>query len=161
MKMMSNECQQSVSALLAVMLLNESSVSGVPDSHQIETWVAAAYQGDKPATLSVKIVDQAESQLLNSQYRNKNKPTNVLSFPMGFVDEAGVMQLGDLALCAPVILAESQAQNKASDAHWAHMFIHGMLHLQGYDHIDEQDAQRMEAVEKRIMAHFNYSDPYA
>ena len=112
--------------------------------------------------LSVRIVDTAEGREINHQFRGKDYATNVLSFvaeiPEGILD---IPLLGDLVICAPVVEREAQEQNKQLQAHWAHMVIHGCLHLLGYDHIDEQEAQEMEELEQQLMAQLGYADPYA
>lgn len=109
--------------------------------------------------LSVRIVDEAESAALNAQYRDRDYPTNVLSFPAG-VNMPGLRVLGDLAICAAVVEREAREQGKSSAAHWLHMVVHGVLHLLGYDHISDDEAEVMEALERRVMARLGYDDPY-
>lgn len=134
---------------------------GVPAEREFADWCNAAWLGDEPAEVSIKVVGEAESAELNTTYRHKTGATNVLSFPMGAMGEgAGPRLLGDLAICAPVVLAEADAQGKPPSAHWAHMVVHGMLHLQGYDHIREDEAACMERLEVEIMAGLGYNDPY-
>ena len=118
----------------------------------------------RDASIVVRIVDAEESRALNQQYRHKDAPTNVLSFPFEMpagiaLDEAP--HLGDLVLCAPVIAAEAQQQHKSAAAHWTHMIVHGVLHLQGYDHHNDTTATTMENRERRILANLGYPDPYA
>ncbi len=108
----------------------------------------------------MRIVDEDESQQLNGQYRQKDKPTNVLSFPADLPEELQLPLLGDLVICAPVVAREAEDQNKALDAHWAHMLVHGTLHLLGYDHIDETDATEMEALETQIITELGFAPPY-
>lgn len=110
--------------------------------------------------LSVRVVGEAESAQLNAQYRERNYPTNVLSFPADAV-VPGLRVLGDLAICAAVVQHEASEQGKTVSAHWTHMVVHGVLHLLGFDHIKDDEAERMEALERRIMAELNYDDPYA
>jgi probable rRNA maturation factor len=134
--------------------------------------------------LTIRIVGEAESESLNSQYRRKHKPTNVLSFGYGDDDEAGPhptaggsplsrrrvrdsgrryaanQVLGDLVICAPVVAREAKEQNKTVRAHWAHMVVHGCLHLQGHDHENERDAEAMEALEIRILEKLGFDNPY-
>lgn len=110
--------------------------------------------------VSIRIVDGPEMQSANLQWRSQNKTTNVLSFPADFPAETGLKYYGDLLICAPVVHLESQQQGKSADAHWAHMVVHGMLHLQGYDHIDDHDATEMEQCEVAILAGLGFSNPY-
>lgn len=145
-----------------------------PPGSQIITWAQEAWQGERDAepVISVRIVSPAESQQLNSDYRGKNKPTNVLSFPMQMDDAFSQLEesddefalpvalLGDLVICAEVVEQEAREQSKQREAHWAHMLVHGMLHLQGYDHEEEAEARQMEQLETRIMNVLGYTDPY-
>ena len=112
--------------------------------------------------LAISIVGADASRALNAQWRGKDKPTNVLAFPA--TDAPRVpgqpAQAGDLVICADVVAAEAAEQGKAPAAHWAHMVVHGSLHLMGYDHVDEDDAQRMESVERSALAALGYPDPY-
>lgn len=133
---------------------------GVPSERELDGWSRAAYLRSEPAEVSIKIIDEEESAELNSAYRLKTAATNVLAFPMGLTGAEGRRLLGDLAICAPVVEAEARAQGKLLPAHWAHMVVHGMLHLQGYDHIREDEAARMEQLEVDIMAGLGYKNPY-
>lgn len=110
--------------------------------------------------VTIRIVDEAESQQLNHTYRGKDKPTNVLSFP--FEAPAGIELplLGDLIICRQVVEREAQEQEKPLLAHWAHMVVHGSLHLLGYDHIEDAEAEEMESIETEIMLALGYDDPY-
>jgi probable rRNA maturation factor len=132
----------------------------VPDRRKIRKWARRCFV-DKNFDIefTVRIVDEEEMFELNSKWRGKRKLTNVLSFPAGQID---VMPgfLGDIVICAPVIANEAIAQGKHIDAHWAHMLIHGILHLQGYDHINNNDAKVMEALETEKLKSLNYPDPY-
>jgi probable rRNA maturation factor len=110
--------------------------------------------------LTIRIVEASEIQSLNLQYREKNKPTNVLSFPSDYPPELDLAYLGDIALCAAVVNAEAKEQQKNTSAHWAHMVIHGVLHLRGFDHINANDAKKMEQLEVRLLASLGYVDPY-
>jgi len=112
------------------------------------------------AEVSVYIVDEAESQKLNLQYRAKDKPTNVLSFPADIHEAVGVPLLGDLVICAPVVEREAVEQGKSLDAHWAHILIHGTLHLLGYDHVEDDEADAMEALETYLITQMNFPAPY-
>lgn len=135
--------------------------SDVPDETMLRDWALAALNDDITGVeLVIRIVDEAESRALNRQYRGKDRPTNVLSFPFEAPPGVDCSHLGDLVICAPVVQQEAQEQRKQPDHHWAHMVVHGVLHLRGYDHIDEQQADAMEALEKRILAGFAIPDPY-
>lgn len=126
----------------------------IPDRKLLRKWAKAVY-GDA-ATVTMRFVDAEESQHLNDTYRGKNKPTNVLSFP--YEDEP---LMGDIVFCPSVIYAEAKAQNKTITAHMAHLVVHGMLHLMGYDHLNDRDAKEMESLETEIMADLGFADPYA
>jgi probable rRNA maturation factor len=132
----------------------------VPDGHLFQSWAAAAGP-DGEAELSIRIVDEAESAALNHTYRHKTGSTNVLSFPCEVPPGVPNTLLGDLALCAPVIEREAREQGKPPEAHWAHMVVHGVLHLRGYDHLDDAEAERMEALEAEILSRLGYPHPYA
>lgn len=112
------------------------------------------------AELSVRIVDEDESQALNLQYRGKDKPTNVLSFPCELPDGVELPLLGDLVICAQVVAKEALEQGKVLHAHWAHMVVHGTLHLLGYDHIEDGEAEEMEAIEIQVLLELGYPNPY-
>jgi len=133
----------------------------LPSDEQFHSWVAAALDGIKTdAELYIRIVDEDESQTLNRDYRGKDKPTNVLSFEADLPAEIEVPLLGDLAICADVVVREAKEQSKDEIAHWAHMVIHGTLHLVGYDHIEDDDAELMESLEIQILAKLGYNNPY-
>lgn len=143
------------------------SIEEPPPRSLLRDWAQAAWQGDANAepVLSLRIVSASESQQLNNDYRGKNKPTNVLSFPLqiedGFADFAlPEMMLGDLVICAQVVADEAKQQQKTNTAHWAHMLVHGMLHLQGFDHIEDAQAEEMEALEIKIMQQLGFDNPY-
>jgi probable rRNA maturation factor len=112
------------------------------------------------ADLCIRIVGSAASRRLNRDYRGKDQPTNVLSFPAGAIERALGDVLGDLVICAPVVAAEARAQGKSAAAHWAHMVVHGVLHLHGFDHESARDARVMEGLEVAILRGFGYQDPY-
>lgn len=135
----------------------------IPSPEKIERWICAALHSDElnQAEVSVYIVDEEEAKSLNFQYRGKDKPTNVLSFPADIPDEVGVPLLGDLVVCAPVVEREAAEQGKSLEAHWAHMLVHGTLHLLDYDHIEEDEAEVMEALETRLLTQLNFPAPYA
>ncbi len=126
----------------------------LPTRPQFRRWVSAALEGSAEVTL--RIVDLDEGRSLNREYRGKDSATNVLSFPY----ETRPAMAGDLVLCLPVVIKEAQAQGKTPEAHFAHMVVHGMLHLQGYDHEQDDAATLMEQKERDILANLGYPDPY-
>ena len=128
---------------------------GIPPPAQLKRWARAALERD--ARVTVRIVGEAEARALNRAFRGKDGPTNVLTFVMS----AEPRLAGDLALCAPLIAREARAQGKSAAAHYAHLVVHGVLHLQGYDHGNERDARVMERLETRIVTRLGYPDPYA
>jgi len=142
--------------------------AGVPHALSLSRWANVAFAAAahaprklRAAALNVRIVGAAESRRLNRTWRGKDKPTNVLSFsgePLSFGQEADL--LGDLAICAPVVAREAREQGKAPAAHWAHMVVHGVLHLLGYDHENDRDAAVMEAREAKILAQLAMAHPY-
>lgn len=133
-----------------------------PDEEAISHWVSAvlAAEGRDSGELTVRIVDAQESAELNEQYRHKSGPTNVLSFPFDCPPEVELNLLGDLVICAPVVQREAQEQHKQEQAHWAHMVVHGTLHLLGYDHLQQDEAEEMESREISIMDALGYANPY-
>ncbi|MFE8072137.1 rRNA maturation RNase YbeY [Marinobacteraceae bacterium S3BR75-40.1] len=131
-----------------------------PDEEAFQRWAALGYLGEEPTEVTIRIVDPEESARLNRDYRGKDYPTNVLSFPFEAPPGVPVALLGDLVICADVVLREAGEQHKTPIAHWAHMVIHGMLHLQGYDHIDPAEAEAMEALERDQLAQLGFPDPY-
>jgi probable rRNA maturation factor len=145
--------------MISVDFQNASTAPSLPEETQFQRWAeAAAPDGD--AEVVIRVVDEAESAELNGQYRGKAGPTNVLSFP--FEVPAGVPNdlLGDLIVCAPVVEREASEQGKSFEAHWAHMIVHGMLHLRGYDHTKESEAAVMEAEEIAILQRLGFPNPY-
>lgn len=133
----------------------------LPSEEQLTQWVSAALNNKMDqAELSIRIVDSEESQQLNSEYRGKDKPTNVLSFPFEVPDGIELDLLGDLVICAEVVSQEAEEQKKPLFNHWAHMVVHGVLHLLGFDHINDDEAEEMEALETKILASLNIPDPY-
>ena len=128
-----------------------------------EAAVADALGFAGPRDVAISIVASEESQALNAQWRDKDRPTNVLAFPapdMPGPPDAPV-PAGDIVICAEIVSREAQDQGKAAEAHWAHMVVHGTLHLMGYDHIEDADAAVMEAAERRALAALGFADPYA
>ena len=135
--------------------------TGLPTLEQIEQWATAAVQPQSDEVeMTVRIVDEAESHELNLNYRGKDRPTNVLSFPFECPDEVELPLLGDLVICRQVVEREAQEQDKPLMAHWAHMVVHGSLHLLGYDHIEDDEAEEMESLETQIMTGLGFADPY-
>lgn len=136
----------------------------LPTDDELQHWATAALQERTEFTepeLTIRLVHNDESQELNRDYRGKDKPTNVLSFPFDAPPEVPIELLGDLIICAPVVQAEASEQGKTPQAHWAHMVVHGCLHLLGYDHIKDDEAETMENLERQIMAALGFSDPYS
>ncbi|WP_392561805.1 rRNA maturation RNase YbeY [Orbus sturtevantii] len=133
----------------------------LPSKDQISNWLNVILLPFMPnAELTIRIVDEIESQQLNHTYRHKNKPTNVLSFPFESPIEIETPLLGDLIICKKIVEQEAIEQNKPLLSHWAHMITHGCLHLLGYDHIDEAEAEEMENLEIEIMAQLGFNNPY-
>jgi probable rRNA maturation factor len=133
----------------------------LPDKILIRKWVKTALKDLKEnAELTIRIVDEEEGSQLNEQWRKSTGPTNVLSFPHEGVKEIASELLGDIVICAPVVDREVIEQNKDYHAHWAHMVVHGVLHLNGFDHINSEDADRMENLEIRILNELNIKNPY-
>ncbi len=133
----------------------------LPDEDQLKLWVKTALEGLKEnAELTIRIVDEDEGTQLNEQWRKSQGPTNVLSFPHEGEPKIVPHLLGDIVVCAPVVAKEAKEQNKNIDAHWAHMVIHGVLHLNGFDHIKPEDADTMESLEIKILDELNYNNPY-
>lgn len=134
---------------------------GLPDKTKFQRWLRAVPTKCKEGTeVIVRAVDQAESHQLNFVYRGKNKPTNVLSFPFEAPSGISLLVLGDLVICRQIVEKEALEQRKILEAHWAHMVVHGTLHLLGYDHTKDDKAIEMESLETKIMHGLGYSDPY-
>ena len=142
--------------------IQSESAEPVPDEDDIRRWIAAALAGQRTedTEVSLRLVDEAEMAQLNRAWRGESGATNVLSFPSDLPSELQLPLLGDIVVCAPVVQREAREQAKALDAHWAHMLVHGTLHLLGYDHVDSDEAEAMEALESRILATLNYPCPY-
>ncbi|MEZ8797154.1 rRNA maturation RNase YbeY [Vibrio cyclitrophicus 1F53] len=134
---------------------------GLPTKQDIQLWLNKTIpQFQENAELTVRIVDTQESHQLNHEYRGKDKPTNVLSFPFEAPPGIELDLLGDLIICRQVVEKEAEEQNKPLLAHWAHMVVHGSLHLLGYDHIEDDEAEEMESLETEIMQTMGFEDPY-
>jgi probable rRNA maturation factor len=134
-----------------------------PSRAELERWVRAALHGLRGTrvALGIRIVNDAESRDLNDHYRGKQKSTNVLAFPYQAPPGSHSETLGDLVICAPVVNREAKAQGKGFDAHWAHMVVHGIMHLRGYDHQTRRQAAVMERKEAAILRGLGFTDPYA
>lgn len=133
----------------------------IPDDRQINQWVVLALLGkNQNSEVVIRIVDENESARLNQQYRKKSGPTNVLSFIFDSPGNIELNLLGDLVVCAPVVEKEAKQQSKETYDHWAHIIIHGILHLQGFDHLEERDAIVMEEQEIKILKKINITNPY-
>ncbi|MEH6472080.1 MAG: rRNA maturation RNase YbeY [Halopseudomonas sp.] len=142
-------------------LQSASDAELLPSLADFQRWAEHALNNQRDsAELTIRVVDEAESQQLNRDYRGKDKPTNVLSFPFEAPPGIELNLLGDLVVCAPVVFHEAEQQHKLPHHHWAHMVIHGILHLLGYDHIDNEQAQAMESLETQLLAGLDIADPY-
>lgn len=157
---MSPEPPPPAPALLDLDIQRACVIGDLPDDDSFRLWAGLALQDHPGHELTIRLVDEAESRSLNRDYRHKDYPTNVLSFPADLPPELNIPLLGDLVICAPVVEREALEQGKASRAHWAHMVIHGCLHLTGYDHIEDAEAEEMEALERRLLAQLGIADPY-
>ncbi len=141
--------------------LATENTDGLPTEAQFQHWLEKAilpFQSN--AEVTIRLVDDAESHELNLEYRGKDKSTNVLSFPFEAPQGIELDLLGDLVICRQVVEKEAKEQNKPLVAHWAHMVVHGSLHLLGYDHIEDDEAEEMESLETEIMTDMDYADPY-
>jgi probable rRNA maturation factor len=137
--------------------------AGVPSSASFRRWAEAAIgaaKRRKATELAIRVVGLEEGQALNRDYRGKDYATNVLSFPAELPPGVALPLIGDLAICAPVVAREAAEQGKPPAHHWAHMTVHGVLHLLGFDHVADTDAQRMESLETRVLASLGIPDPY-
>jgi len=147
-------------------LQNDTTLTEIPLLSQFENWAAQTLKivpltkTENKISLIVRLIDKKESALLNQTYRQKAGPTNILSFPDDPIPGFTTDSLGDLAICAPLVAEEADEQHKPVDAHWAHLFIHGLLHLLHYDHIEDQDAEIMEKLEIEILLKLGYENPY-
>ncbi len=136
-------------------------VVDVPSQETLEQWSLAALRAEREQVeLVIRLVDVAEIQNLNREYRGKDRPTNILTFPSYLPKVVDSSLLGDIIICAPVVLSEAAEQGKPPQFHWAHMVVHGVLHLLGYDHQEEAEAVVMEQLERKVLACLNIQDPY-
>jgi probable rRNA maturation factor len=141
-------------------LQNDDGFENLPAQGQFEDWVEAALQAShEQLEQTIRVVGEAESRDLNRRFRDRDRPTNVLAFP-GDAEFLDYDCLGDLVICAPVVAAEAADQGKTDEAHWAHLVVHGMLHLQGFDHQDAEQTREMEQLEIKILDTLGYTNPY-
>jgi probable rRNA maturation factor len=147
---------------LGLDIQRDTTAPDLPTSAQIRRWVEAALAGRRErAELSIRLVDEAEGADLNRRFRGRPGATNVLSFPFEPLPGLGECDLiGDLAICAPLVAREADEQGKTLEAHWAHMLVHGVLHLLGYDHLVDEAAAEMERLETRILCGLGFPPPY-
>ena len=135
--------------------------AGIPAAVSFRRWVHAALDGRiREADLAIRIVDEDEGRSFNRHYRGKDYATNVLSFPAELPEGVKLPLLGDLLICAPVVAREATEQQKPLAAHYAHLTVHGALHLLGWDHENDQDAECMEQLEREVLATLGIRDPY-
>jgi probable rRNA maturation factor len=148
---------------VVVTVQNASGSRAAPAAAQLKRWARSALASEARGEITVRIVGAGESEELNARYRGKKGPTNVLSFPAEALAAARdeLLPFGDVVICADVVEREAREQGKAPTAHWAHMVVHGVLHLQGYDHEDARDARIMEARERALLAELGFPDPYS
>lgn len=146
--------------MISFELINEEQLSAPAEAEFIKWLQQVANKQKVSGEICIKIIGSEESQYLNQTYRNKDRPTNVLSFPSEIPDFVDSDHLGDLAICVPIVKAEAEQQNKPLNHHWAHMTVHGTLHLLGYDHIEDDEAEAMEALEVEILSGLGINDPY-
>ena len=142
--------------------IQTATTEAVPDEDDIRRWIGAALSGrrEQETEISLRLVDREEMAALNRDYRGRRGATNVLSFPAELPSELALPLLGDIVICAPVVRDEATQQGKTLAAHWAHMTIHGTLHLLGYDHVADAEAALMEQLETDILAALDYPCPY-
>ncbi|MBV0932463.1 rRNA maturation RNase YbeY [Marinobacterium weihaiense] len=146
---------------IAVDVQYAADAPGLPSEADFTHWIETVLTDRKvEGEVCIRIVEADESQALNAEYRGKDKPTNVLSFPFEVPPGVPVTLLGDLVICADVVTQEADEQAKASLHHWAHMVMHGTLHLLGFDHINDDEAEEMEALERALLARLDIDDPY-
>lgn len=142
-------------------IATSSPATNLPHAALVQRWAEVACGNLDHFTVTVRIVDEKESRQLNKQFRHQDKPTNVLSFPFESSVKMDPPLLGDLVICASLVIQEATEQGKPLQSHWAHLVIHGLLHLQGYDHIMDDDAEIMENLETTLLATLGIADPYA
>ena len=139
-----------------------SVAEGLPSPADLRAWAGAVLAAEAAnSDLTLRVVDLEEGRQLNETYRDASGPTNVLSFPFEAPPGVRIALLGDVVICAPVVAREAHEQGKTVRAHWAHMVVHGLLHLQGYDHQRPDQAEQMESRERQILQRLGFADPYA
>lgn len=144
-----------------IIIQNISRANTVPAAAQLQQWATLALGNvTKSTELTLRIVDEEEGRTLNNTWRNRNYATNVLSFPIGEELDKDTELLGDIVICAPVVAREASEQGKQADAHWAHIVVHGVLHLRGYDHENDEEAGVMEQIEITLLDKIGYPNPY-
>ncbi|MEE4303911.1 MAG: rRNA maturation RNase YbeY [Wenzhouxiangella sp.] len=144
-----------------VAIQRETDSEALPDDEDIRRFAAPALVGLEAPVVSLRIVDEAEGRELNRRWRDRDYATNVLSFPADLPEGTGINLLGDIVICAPVVEREAGEQGKTVEAHIAHLLIHGILHLRGFDHMSAEQAEAMESREVRLLADLGFPDPYA
>lgn len=148
--------------MIDVALQIATASTAVPAESRFRAWIETTLAGRREAAeIAVRIVDEPEGRELNTAWRGRDYATNVLAFPAELPAGVDLPVLGDLVVCAPVVAREAAEQGKPVEAHWAHMVVHGVLHLLGHDHIEETEAEAMERLEREILAKLDYPDPYA
>ena len=150
-------------AMVEIWLRNEAGRAGVPQRRSFETWVAAALRGARRrrrTSVNLLIADEPAARDFNRRYRGRDYATNVLSFPADPLPDGNADAIGDLVLCAPVVAREAREQGKTAHDHYAHLTVHGVLHLLGHEHENEAEAERMEALERRVLGGLGIRDPY-
>ena len=146
---------------MTIHIQNASSIKSIPTINKMKSWATQALKAkNKDAEVTIRIVDEDEGRELNKTWRNKDYATNVLSFPVGEKIEQAPEFLGDIVICVQVVEREAKEQGKDIEAHWAHLIVHGILHIQGYDHEIESEADIMEAKEILILKKIGYANPY-
>lgn len=153
-----------MTAKLRVTVQRATRLRGLPTDRKFQQWVAAALRGAghrRSTELTIRLVNEAEGRRLNHRWRRRDYATNVLSFPAELPQGLRSLLLGDLVICAPVVRREAAQQGKLPEAHWAHLTVHGTLHLLGYDHVGKRQAAEMESLETTILAKLGFPDPYA
>lgn len=132
----------------------------IPTVEDFEAWVKSTLEPDSNVELTVRVVGREESRALNRTFRGKDSETNVLSFPAELPEGIDLPLLGDIVICAPLVADEAAEQGKAVRDHWAHLTIHGVLHLKGYDHLDDEQAEEMESIEISLLESLGINNPY-
>lgn len=140
---------------------NSSTLKNIPQKNQFKLWISTALTSRTDnAEITVRIVDETESATLNENYRHKKGATNIISFPYKSNHHSHTALMGDMVICAPIVVNEAKQQNKSITGHWAHLTIHGTLHLLGYDHVIDEQAIRMETLEIKLLKSLGFSNPY-